>query len=56
MDEGLLVVSTGRHVGVHLHKKPSPALKVVITAHHSKKHLDVALQILGNAMKDVLLK
>jgi serine palmitoyltransferase len=56
MDEGLLVVSTGRHVGVHLHKKPSPALKVVITAHHSKEHLDVALQILGNAMKDVLLK
>jgi serine palmitoyltransferase len=54
MDQGIMVVSTGRHVGVHLHKKPSPALKVVIMAHHSKEDIDLALQTLGKAMIEII--
>jgi len=54
MDQGIMVVSTGRHIGLHLYKKPSPALKVVIMAHHSKEDIDWALKILGKAMIEAL--
>lgn len=51
---GLALVSTGRHVGGHLHKVPPPSLRMAVSAAHRREDIDKALEVLRSAVLKVL--
>ncbi len=54
LENGLFIVSTGRHVYEHLHKVPPPSIRMTIQAKHSKDDIDTAINILKKAIEAVL--
>lgn len=54
LENGVFVISTGRHVTHHLHKIPPPALRMTITSHQSKAELETAIKVLKEAATSIL--
>merc|ERR1712038_1299356 len=50
LDNGVFLISTGRHVYYHLHKIPPPALRLTIMNKQSKEEIDMAVKVLRNAI------
>eukprot|EP00978_Attheya_sp_CCMP212_P017526 scaffold46830_cov62-Attheya_sp.AAC.5 len=53
LTNGVALISTGRHVIDHIHKIPPPALRMSISAAHTKADLDKALTVLTDAVSNV---
>eukprot|EP00557_Chaetoceros_sp_GSL56_P006864 CAMPEP_0176497408 /NCGR_PEP_ID=MMETSP0200_2-20121128/11707_1 /TAXON_ID=947934 /ORGANISM="Chaetoceros sp., Strain GSL56" /LENGTH=554 /DNA_ID=CAMNT_0017895417 /DNA_START=535 /DNA_END=2199 /DNA_ORIENTATION=+ len=54
LEMGVFIVSTGRHVTHHLHKLPSPSLRMTIMAKQSKAEIHTAITVLKTVMEKVL--
>jgi serine palmitoyltransferase len=54
LQNGVFVVSTGSHVFNHLHKIPSPGIRMTIMAKQSKNDIDTAIKILKNAISTIV--
>ena len=52
LDKGILLVSTGSHVHHYLHKLPPPSLRLTIMAKQSEEDIELAIQVLKQAIFD----
>lgn len=52
-DGGVALVSTGQHVLFHIHKVPPPAIRLTITALHTKQDIQKAINALNEAFQTV---
>jgi len=50
LDRGLFLISTGRHLYHHLHRIPSPALRLTIMNKQSKEEINIAVGVLKKAI------
>jgi len=52
LENGVFLVSTGRHVYYHMHKIPPPSLRLTIMRQQSKEELSLAVAVLKKAIND----
>ena len=50
LEKGIFVVSTGSHIYHHLHRVPPPSLRLTIMAKQSKEDIELALDVLKQAI------
>jgi len=51
LDNGVFLISTGRHVYYHLHRIPPPALRLTIMNKQSKEEIDYAVKVLMKSIE-----